>query len=404
MVCSLLAQCAVAWTQRQYIRDGYFDFVLYYSAGKILNDGKGTKLYDLTVQRDYQKEFHVGYKDIDVPFNHLPYELLPMLILAKFSFPVAHLLWTAINLLLIAMILVRLNPFVERSHRILFILTLLAYFPTIMALKMGQDSVITTLLLVETFASLKRKRYSTAGSLLALGLYKPHFVLPLLGIFLWHRRWSSIIAFISTGLLLGAISLTMVGWDGLLGLLSLWLPMTQRGHVVWPELMMNWRGLAYITLHLGGLTAATNVLTLALSLVTFGITLRLWPRSAAEHDELFNLRFALAVTMTALVSFHLYSYDGMLLVIPFIIMLDCILKRSSPYAARHQIFLGLLILSYIPLMPNALLSGFMLAWWAIPLPIFFALIALEIWSRSGCQPEPARIQAPGALVDIPAGH
>jgi hypothetical protein len=99
---------------------------------------------------------------------------------------------------------------------------LFAYFPTITALKMGQDSVITTFLLVETLVSLKRKRYAIAGGLLALGLYKPQFVLPLVGIFLLHRRWSSIFGFLSTGLLLGAISLAMVGWDGLIRLLSLW--------------------------------------------------------------------------------------------------------------------------------------------------------------------------------------
>jgi hypothetical protein len=92
----------------------------------------------------------------------------------------------------------------------LFALMLFAFFPTITALKMGQDSIITTFLLVETFVSLRRKRYVTAGGLLALGLYKPQFVLPLVGIFLLHRRWSSIFGFLSTGLLLGAISLAMV--------------------------------------------------------------------------------------------------------------------------------------------------------------------------------------------------
>ena len=60
----------------------------------------------------------------------------------------------------------------------------------------------------------------------------------------------------------------MVGWGGLGGLLSLWMPMIQRGQVVWPELMTNLRGLVYMTLHLGGLTDATNALTLGLSILT----------------------------------------------------------------------------------------------------------------------------------------
>jgi len=372
----------VVWTQLEDIRGGYFDFVLYYSGAKIFNDGNGAQLYDLQVQREYQKEFGVANQNRDLPFNHLPYELLLLLIPAKFSFPVAHSLWAAINILLLAVILLRLSPFVEGRHRWLFTLMLFAYFPTLTALKMGQDSVITTFLLVETFVSLKRKRDAIAGGLLALGLYKPQFVLPMVGIFLLHRRWSSIFGFLFTGVLLGVLSLAMVGWDGLLGLFSLWLPMTQRGHVVWPELMTNLRGLMYMILDLGGLSGATNILTLALSLLVYVITLRLWPRSADERNELFDLRFALAVAMTALVSFHLYSYDGTLLAIPLIIMLNQILKDPNSYRVRHRIFVGILIAWFLPLVPNILLSAASLAWWALPLPFLFGVIAMEIWRRS----------------------
>jgi len=382
LVFSLFAQCAVVWTQLEDIRGGYFDFVLYYSGAKIFNDGNGAQLYDLQVQRGYQKEFGVANQNRDLPFNHLPYELLLLVIPAKFSFPVAHSLWAAINILLLAVILLRLFPFVEARHRWLFALMLFAYFPTITALKMGQDSVITTFLLVETFVSLKRNRYAIAGGLLALGLYKPQFVLPMVGIFLLHRRWSSIFGFLFTGLLLGVLSLAMVGWNGLLGLFSLWLPMTQRGHVVWPELMTNLRGLMYMILDLGGLSGATNILTLALSILAYVVTLRLWPRSADERNELFDLRFALAVVMTALVSFHLYSYDGTLLAIPLIIMLNQILKDPNSYPVRHRIFVGILIAWFLPLVPNILLSAASLAWWALPLPFLFGVIAMEIWRRS----------------------
>jgi hypothetical protein len=382
LIFSLFAQCALVWSQLEDIRDGYFDFVLYYSGARIIHDGHGAQLYDLAVQKEYQKEFGVARRDRILPFNHPPYELLALLPPAKFSFTVAHALWAAINILLLAVILLRLFPFVEARHRFLFALMLFAYFPTITALKMGQDSVITTFLLVETFVSLKRKRYAMAGSLLALGLYKPQLVLPLVGMFLLHRRWPSVFGFLFTGMVLGAISLAMVGWDGLIGLLSLWLPMIQRGQVVWPELMTNLRGLVYMILDLGGLTGATNVLTLGLSILVYLIALRLWPRNADEENELFDLRFALAVVMTALVSFHLYSYDGTLLVIPLIVMLNQVLKEPNPYPVRHRVFLALLITLFLPLAPNVFLTAAMLAWWAVPLPVLFGVIAVEIWRRS----------------------
>jgi hypothetical protein len=382
LVFSLVFQCAVVWSQLDYIRAGYFDFVLYYSGAKIVNDGKGAHLFDLEVQRNYQRNFGGGYRDWDLPFNHPPYELLPLLPLANFSFPVAHAFWTAISILLLAIALVRLFPFLEASHRRLFALMALAFFPTITALKMGQDSLITTLLLAETFVSLKHNRYAIAGGLLALGLYKPQFVLPLLGILLMQRRWASVLGFLSVGLLLGAISLAMVGGDGLMGLVTLWLPMIDRGHVVWPELMTNLRGLIYMVLHPAELAEATNVLTLVFSVATYVTALQLWPRKAEEKDELFDLRFAAAVVMTALVSFHSYSYDGTLLVIPLVIMLNQILKAPGPYPVRHRIFLALMIAWFVPLVPNVLLRAALLAWWALPLPILFAVIAIEIRRRS----------------------
>jgi Glycosyltransferase family 87 len=382
LIFSLAGQLAVVWTQLEDIRNGHFDFVLYYSGAKIVNDGNGSQLYDLRVQREYQRKFGARDKERDLPFNHLPYELLALLIPAKFSFPVAHALWAAINIFLLAVILVRIFPFLKAQHRPLFAMMLFAYFPTITALKMGQDSVITTFLLVETFVSLKRARYAVAGGLLALGLYKPQFVLPMAGIFLLHRRWSAILGFLSTGLLLGAISLAMVGWDGLMGLFSLWLPMIQRGNVVWPELMTNLRGLVYMILELGGLSGATNILTFGLSVLLYIVTLRLWPRSADERSELFDLRFALAVVMTALVSFHCYSYDGALLAISLIIMLNHVLNRPSPYPAWHVIFLVILIVLFVPLVPNVLLGTAMLAWWALPMPVLFCVMAMEIRRHS----------------------
>jgi len=386
LIFSLFAQCAVVWTQLENIRDGYFDFALYYGGAKIINDGSGAQLYNLEVQDKYQKEFRVAYHGRALPFNHPPYELLALLIPAKFSFSVAHVLWAAMNTLMLAVILFRLFPLIDSKYRVLFALMLFAYFPTITALKMGQDSIITTLLLTETFVSLKQKRYATAGGLLALGLYKPQFVLPLVGIFILQLRWRLIFGFLLTSMVLGVISLAMVGWDGLIGLLSLWLPMIQRGNVVWPELMINLRGLVYMLLDLGGQTQATNALTLGLSIIAYAIILRLWPRCADEQSDLFDLLFALAVVTTALVSFHSYSYDGTLLIIPLTIMLNRILKESAPYPPRRRVFLAILIAWFVPMLPNVLLSAAVLAWWALPLPVLFCAIAMEIWRSASTSP------------------
>jgi hypothetical protein len=377
LVFSLLGQIAVVWTQLPDIRDGYFDFPLYYSAARIINDGNGPRLYELEVQRQYQKAFRPAGSDRDLPFNHPPYELLPLLIPAKFSFPVAHLVWSALNLTLLALIMVRVWLFIEPKHRALSALMLFAFFPTLTALKMGQDSIITSYLLVEAFVTLRRKQFAKAGGLLALGLYKPQFVLPLLGILALRRKWQCVITFLTVALLLGAISLAMVGWNGLLELFSLWLPMTRRGHVVWPELMTNLRGLIYIVLSLLNVSALTNALTLIASVLVYAVAIRLWS-GETQRSELFDLSFALAIVATALVSFHLYSYDGMLLIIPLIIVVNQVLKEPETHPVKERILLTVLFVLFFPLLPNLLLMTGLLAWWALPLPVLFGIIALMV--------------------------
>jgi hypothetical protein len=374
---SLLGQLAVVWTQLPDIRDGYFDFPLYYGAARIINDGNGTHLYELEVQRQYQKEFRPAGSDRDLPFNHPPYELLPLLIPAKFSFPVAHVVWSALNLALLALVMVRIWLFIEPKHRALSALMLFAFFPTLTALKMGQDSIITTYLLVETFVTLTRKQFAKAGGLLALGLYKPQFVLPLLGILALRRKWQCVIAFLTVALLLAAISLGMVGRNGLLGLLSLWSPMIHRGHVVWPELMTNLRGLIYITLNLLNVSALTNALTLIASVLVYTVTIRLWS-GETRRSELFDLSFALAIVATALVSFHLYSYDATMLIIPLIIMVNQVLKDPETHPAKERILFTVLFVLFFPLLPNLLLMTGLLAWWALPLPVLFGIIAVAV--------------------------
>jgi hypothetical protein len=375
---SLLSQAAVVWTQLDYLRGGYFDFALYHSAARIVWDGKGADLYDLALQRQYQKGSRVAPQTRDLPFNHLPYELLPLLPLAKFSFEAAHAFWSAANFLLLVATLFRLLPFVAQPQRKFASLMLFAFFPTLTTLKMGQDSIITIYLLTETFISLKRGRYGLAGSLLALGLYKPQFVLPIAGLLLCQRRWPALRGFLVTALALLVVSLAMVGAQGLTGLLALWLPMIDRGNVSWPELMLNFRGLMHMTLSLGGVTWATNLGTLILSVATFFLTLRLWPREPREFEGLLDLRFALALVMTALVSFHLYSYDGTLLAIALILAYNHFAVAQTPSPKPRSIFLLILIAMYLPFVPNILLSEAILAWWALPIPILFWVIAAEI--------------------------
>ncbi len=382
LVFSLVGQIAVVWSQLHDIRDGHFDFVLYYNAARIVQDGKGSDLYNLALQRDYRKSITAVDSERDLPYNHLPYEALLLLPLARFSFPSAHAIWAGFNLFILLAIMARLLPFVEQRFRWIVGLMLFAFFPTLTTLKMGQDSIISTYLLVEVFVCLKRERYALAGSVLALGLYKPQLVLPIAGVLLFQRRWLAILGFSLTGVLLLCISLMMVGWTGLTELMALWLPMIDRGNVVWPELMINLRGIVHLLLSFSGFVSMTNTVTFVLSALLYCLTVYAWTRKSNEKDDRLDLRYALAVVTTVLVSFHLYSYDAMLLIIPLILVLNLVLNRRVGVAAADRLFMILVIGMFLPLLPNVLLSFARLAWWALPVPILYWLIEREIAERS----------------------
>ena len=67
-------------------------------------------------------------------------------------------------------------------------------------------------------------------------------------------------------------------------------------------------------------------------------------------------------------------------------MLNQVLKETNPYPVRYRVFLVILIALFLPLVPNVLLSEAMLAWWALPLPVLFGAMAMEIWRRCGPAP------------------
>lgn len=374
LVFSLIAQIALAWTQLDDIRAGYFDFPLYYSAAKIIDDGHRTQLYDLSVQRKYQEALRPPM-EADLPFNHLPYELLLLLPLSGLSMPAAHALWACFNALLLAAILLRLMPLIEPQQQWLAGLMLVAFFPAATTLKMGQDSVLTTYVLTETLLSLKAGRYAFAGCWLAAGLYKPQFVLPIAGFLFMQRCRPAILGFCAAAAVILGICFAMVGGSGLAQLLSLWLPMTGRGNYVWPELMVNLRGLSHLFLNYGNVADATNIATFLLSGLVYYLSWRLWNAKTRGNLE---IRYSLAVLATALVSFHLYSYDTMLLILPLILVLNYVLKGHWQSAYLQPVVLATAILMFLPLLPNILVKAWALAWWTVPVLVLYGLLACEL--------------------------
>jgi hypothetical protein len=111
-------------------------------------------------------------------------------------------------------------------------------------------------------------------------------------------------------------------------------------------------------------------------------SMALW-REPATDGMLFDLRLSLGVVVTVLVSFHLYSYDASILLIPLILLLHYVMSDSIRSTAARRIIPFVMIALYIPLLPNVLLSRFALAWGTVPILLLYVALALEIRRHTG---------------------
>jgi Glycosyltransferase family 87 len=378
---SFLFNLKILWDQRSYMEQGYFDFVIYYTGAEIVNAGKARDLYNLDLQERHQEQFNVPNKPWSVlPFNHAPYELLLFLPLAHLPYQSAHIVWSALNVLLLLIVYKILAPFLDRNHRLFFSALLLAFYPTMVTIKMGQDSIISLVVISGVYANLKRHREILAGSILALGLYKPQLVVPLGGIFMISGYWRVMLGFVGTGAVLSVISLAMVGWQGIVGLFSIVAAMDRPTSIVYPESMTNLRGLSFLLLSLLNAKALTNVANVVASLIVYGCCLWLWKNKTTEDSSLFDLRFSLAVVTTALVSFHLYTHDVIILVIPLLLTFSYILLgRARAPIARYGFLSGLILLN-LPRVPYVLEVNGGFGWGVFPIILLYFALAFEIYS------------------------
>lgn len=378
---SAVLNLGILWAKRSSILKGDSDFVIYYTGAEIVNAGRATELYDLDVQQHYQEKFKRTNQPWAVlPFNHAPYELLLFLPLAHLSFQTAYVVWCSVTTFLLILAWQILVPFLDKKDKFLHLAVLLAFYPTMTTIKMGQDSALSLLILAGVFALLRCRRELLAGSILALGLYKPHLVMPLAGILTVSGYRRAMLGFVGMGLVLFSVSLAMVGWHGLISLASIVAGMGGPTSVVYPAFMMNLRGLSFLLLTLVNAVWLTNVVTAILSALVYGCCLWLLKRKMTEDRSLFELGYALAVVATVLVSFHLYAHDVIILVIALNILWSYVLQNRKQTRLFYYGCIATLTVFTLPLLGSFLEMRGNVGWGVLPIIFLFILIASEICS------------------------
>ena len=375
---SVIFHLAILWESRSRIAAGYGDFIIFYTGAQIINDGKSKELFKVETQNDYQAKFDVPQLEWPLPFNHAPYELFLFLPLVHFSYPAAHAIWSGLNLALLFTMLRWLLPYVNSPHGLFIVASFLGWFPTMEALRLGQDSILSTALLLAVFVALKRKRDGWAGVLLALGLYKPQLALPMAGAFLVARRWYTLTTFSITGAMLVAVSFGMVGWDGVFDFLAILRSMHHYSYIIYPANMPNIRGLIHDLFGTGNLETLAFSVTVVISVLLYVVCMYLWRSEYDVLDPSFDLKFSLTVVTTVLISYHLYSHDLFPVALALILIFRYISTNEATHAVLSRTFYVILIIVFLPVIPRYLIDQSALGWGALPILLLYAVLVVEI--------------------------
>ena len=309
------------------LRSGYQDFVIFYSAGTMIRGGHAAQLYDPQAQWEMQRKFapNVTARRAALPYNHPPFEALFFAPLTRLDFFSAYVVWTLLNLALLAATLRVMWIGWGPTDVLAWPLALLGaagFFPAAMTVVQGQDSVLLLFLSVLGVAALSRGEDVAAGTILALGLFKFHLMLPL-ALVLAVRRPRLLAGFVPSALLLAATSVATVGWSGALQYVRFVFVAESQGTVsgITASQMPSLHGLLA---SLVGSVSAAMALTAVASIAILTLAMR---RARQPQTSLARL-YALAAATAVLVGFHTLQHDLSLLLPAGLLLLAHALGRD----------------------------------------------------------------------------
>ena len=294
------------------------DFKMFYTAAIALRSGHAADLYSREFTIAMQRKIlpSLPLEDVKV-YTHPPYELLVFLPLSFFPYKVACYCWLGITVLL-GLVCGRMLP---------GYVAVLGLFPFLATVLEQQDSVLVLLIVIGCWQALRDGHDARAGFLLGLALFRFQIVLPLaLVLLFWRPRL--IKGFAVSAILVTLLSLAMVGPAGTRSYAGYVSAMVHDSaaavstrYKVDPRTNPSLRGLVYELVARGRENVSpaaaralpTGVVILDLLAIAFACS---FMRAKAPGE----IKFAFAVLVALLLSFHLLMHDLVLLAVPFVLL------------------------------------------------------------------------------------
>jgi glycosyl transferase family 87 len=345
--------CLLGWWLKEFISEGRSDFISYYTAGQLIKE-RPHDLYDLKLQAEFQDRIlgslgsTIRFRDGLLAYNHPPFEIVWFVPLASLPYLGAFTLWALMSsaCFVAGTLLLAWDMNADKVALNWIYLLSLSFLPVLATLFQGQDSGILFLCWVLTYRNLKDHRDGRAGLSLSLVLQKFQLLVPLLLLLLLKRRWKALAGFMGGSAVLLLVSWALVGLSGLESYARLLVEMSgwveRRG--IYPSQMHNFRGQFYALLYPDHVVLA-NFLTIIASLLLLALVAKAWGRSWEVDRPEFELKFALLLITTLLVSPHLNFHDLSILLLPGLLICRFVLQHPASTAHR-RLLVGFFIVGF----------------------------------------------------------
>jgi hypothetical protein len=195
---------------------GSTDFRAFYSAGRMVLDSHGSRLYSYSAQEQVQRSV-ISPDDQTLPFLYPPFAALLFVPFAWMPYKLAFASFTLVSA--IALMLVSAYLMKAKAAWIFLPawgvpLCAICLVPVLIAVLQGQISLLLLLIYTASHIAFSRGRTTCTGLLLSVALVKWQFALPVLFLFAAWRKWKviGVAAAGATGLF--CVSLAVAGVAG----------------------------------------------------------------------------------------------------------------------------------------------------------------------------------------------
>lgn len=324
LVAAAVVPLSLLFRQQTGTSKGTLDFAAFYTAGTIVKEGNARGLYDLSLQRKVESGISTGGPFL--AYYHPPFEALLFVPLTLLGYPLAFLVWAAMNLLVLGVALAFLRHSGYRLDTDGYLTWLaIVIFLTLGVLVLGQDTLPLVLVFLLAFLALKRRRDYVAGLVLGLGLFRFEILLPFVFIFVLRRRWRFLAGFCTAAVAASAVSLGLVGGSGMVAYARA-LVEVGTGAGQWTtttalNAMPSLRG-ALEALASGILPSPfTFPLVLVGTVALLGWAALEFQSMSNPESSAFDLEFSAATLAALLASYHIFVHElTPLIVIAFLIL------------------------------------------------------------------------------------